>query len=64
MLTPLIAGQFDEKNRSYFIDPPSFLVAAEVLYNRTKDKRVLDLLPSMEACVNYLLEKRKSLGMV
>ena len=62
MLTPLISGQFDEKNRSYFIDPPSFLVAAEVLYNRTKDKRVLDLLPSMEAYVTYLIEKRDLFG--
>ncbi|MHA1112165.1 MAG: amylo-alpha-1,6-glucosidase [Promethearchaeota archaeon] len=61
-ITPLIAGQFDEKNRSLFIDPPSFLLAAEVLYNRTKDKRVLELLPSMEKCVNYLLEKRDLFG--
>jgi len=62
MLTPLIAGQFDERNRSYFIDPPSYLVAAEVLYNRTKDKRVFDFLPPMEKCVNYLLEKRDLFG--
>ena len=62
MLAPLIAGMFDENNKSYFLDPPAYLCAAEVLYNRTKDKRVFDLLPAMEACVTYLLEKRDLFG--
>jgi len=62
LLLSLVKGQYDEKGRSYLIDPPSYLLAAEALYNRTKDKRVLDLLPSMEACVNYLLEKRDLFG--
>jgi len=62
LLLSLVQGQYDENGRSYFIDPPSYLVSAEVLFNRTKDKRVLELLPSMEKCVNYLLEKRDLFG--
>ncbi len=62
MLAPLIAGMFDEEKKSYFLDPPAYLSATEVLYNRTKDKRVFELLPSMEACVTYLLEKRDLFG--
>jgi hypothetical protein len=62
LLQPLLAGQFDQVGRSMFIDPPSFLISAEILYNRTKDKRVLDLLPSMEACFNYLVDKRDLFG--
>ncbi|MCP4763395.1 MAG: hypothetical protein GY870_16605 [archaeon] len=55
-------GEFDEKRRSYFIDPPSYLLAAEKLYDRTKDKRIFDLLPSMEKCFNYYVEKRDFFG--
>lgn len=62
MLSPLIAATFDKDNKSHFIDPPSYLCAAEILYSRTKDKRVFDFLPSMEACVTYLLEKRDLFG--
>ena len=62
LFSNLFAGQFEEKGRSFFIDPPSFLLAAEVLYTRTKDKRVLELLPAMERCFNYLVEKRDLFG--
>jgi len=49
---------FDANGRCRIIDPPSFLVAAEVLYNKTRDQRVLALLPRMEKCLEYLLGPR------
>jgi hypothetical protein len=53
---------FDEKGRSYMLDPPSFLVAAGELYDRTKDSRVLGLLPKMEKCLEYLTGPRDLMG--
>ncbi len=58
----LLRRQFDELDRSHFIDPPSFLLAAELLYKKTSDKRVLGLLPAMERCADYLLGPRDMFG--
>jgi len=58
----VVRRQYDERGRSRFIDPPSFLLAAEVLYRRTGDPRILDLLPAMERCVDYLLGARDLFG--
>jgi len=58
----LVRRQFDDKGRSFFIDPPSYLVAAEVLYRKTGDRRVLHLLPSMEKCAEHLLGPRDLFG--
>ncbi len=57
-----VRRQFDEQGRSRFIDPPSFLLAAEILYRRTGDQRILELLPAMERCVDYLLGPRDLFG--
>lgn len=53
---------FDQNARSYMLDPPSFLVAAGELYDRTGDARVLDLLPRMEKCLEYLTGPRDLMG--
>ena len=49
---------FDAQGRCRIIDPPSFLVAAEVLYSKTKSPRVLALLPKVEKCLEYLIGPR------
>jgi glycogen debranching enzyme len=54
--------QFDSQGRSRLIDPPSYLLAAEIVYNRTKDSRILRLLPSMLKCLEYLMRERTPLG--
>jgi mannosylglycerate hydrolase len=53
---------FDENGWSYMLDPPSFLMAAGELYNKTKDPRILDLLPKMEKCLEYLTGPRDLMG--
>ncbi len=53
---------FDENARSYMLDPPSYLVAAEELYDATGDARVLALLPKMEKCLEYLTGPRDLFG--
>lgn len=58
----LLRKQYDARGRSRFIDPPSYLLAAEVLWRRTGDARVLELLPAMERCLDYLLRTRDRFG--
>jgi hypothetical protein len=58
MLIKSVFVQFDSMGRSRLIDPPSFLIAAEIVYNRTKDTRILKLLPSMLKCLEYLMKDR------
>jgi len=53
---------FDAQGKCRIIDPPSFLVAAEVLYNKTKDQRILSLLPKMQKCLDYLTGPRDLFG--
>ena len=53
---------FDAQGRCRIIDPPSFLVAAEVLYTKTKDARILALLPKMQKCLDYLTGPRDLFG--
>jgi hypothetical protein len=53
---------FDEAGMSYMLDPPSFLMAAYELYLKTEDPRVLDLLPKMEQCLEYLTGPRDLFG--
>lgn len=53
---------FDSEGRSQTIDPPSYLVAAEVVYQKTKDPRVLALLPKMQKCLDYLTGPRDLFG--
>lgn len=62
LTTWAVRRQYDERGRSRLIDPPSFLVAAGLLYGRTRDPRILDLLPAMERCVDYLLGPRDLFG--
>jgi len=58
----MVIGQYDSNHQSHFIDPPSYLLAAEVLYNKTKDRRVLSLLPKMESTLKYLIHNRDLFG--
>ena len=58
----VVRRQYDDMGRSRFIDPPSYLLAAEILYNRTRDRRVLELLPAMQRCVDYSLGPRDMFG--
>ena len=58
----LLRRQFDDMGRTRFIDPPSFLIAAQVLFEKTGDERVLALLPKMEKCVDYLTGPRDLFG--
>ena len=53
---------FDEQGRCRIIDPPSYLVGAEVVYKKTKDPRVLALLPQMQKCLDYLTGPRDLFG--
>jgi len=62
MLIRSVSSQFDSMGRSMFIDPPSYLIAAEIVYNRTGDERILKLLPSMLKCLEYLIRERDLLG--
>ena len=57
-----VRRQYDRLGRSRFVDPPSFLIAAELLFRRTGDPRVLELLPAMQRCVDYLLGPRDLFG--
>ncbi len=58
----IVGKQFDTEGRSMFIDPPSYLLAASLLYERAHDERVLQLLPAMERYVEYLLGPRDLFG--
>jgi hypothetical protein len=58
----LVGGQYDANRQSHFIDPPSYLLAAEVLYNKTKDPRILNLLPKMDSMLKYLIHERDLFG--
>ena len=60
--TWVVRRQYDELGRSRFVDPPSFLMAAEILYRHTRDARILELLPAMERCVDSLLGPRDMFG--
>lgn len=62
ILIKSVSVQFDSTGRSRFIDPPSYLIAAEIVYNRTRDERILKLLPSMLKCLDYLMRERDLLG--
>jgi hypothetical protein len=62
MLIKSVFVQFDSLGRSRLIDPPSYLIAAEIVYNRTKDARILKLLPSMLKCLEYLMKDRALLN--
>jgi len=57
-----VRRQYDDQGKSAFIDPPSFLVAAEMLYRQGRDKKVLELIPAMEGCARYLTEDRDLFG--
>jgi hypothetical protein len=54
----LVRSQFDAQGRSLMVDPPSFLIAAARLYRKTQDQRILDLLPNMQRCLDYLTTRR------
>ena len=59
----MVHRQFDENRRSAFIDPPSFLVAAEKVYAQTQDRAWLErILPRMERCAHYLTRDRDLFG--
>ena len=57
-----VRSQFDEHGRSYEIDPPTYIHGAKLLYDRTSDERILKVLPRMQACLDYLIEKRNLLN--
>jgi glycogen debranching enzyme len=55
--------EFDESNRSAFIDPPSFMVAAEKIYELTRDRGWLErIIPRLERCADYLSNDRDLFG--
>ncbi len=58
----LVRSQFDDRGRSRMIDPPSYLIGACMLYRQTKDQRILDLLPKMQRCLDYLTIRRDLFG--
>ncbi len=61
--TKMGKNQFDEQGRSAFIDPPSYIIAAEKIYAQTKDRAWLDrVLPRMERCIYYLTHDRDLFG--
>jgi len=56
-------SQFDEQGRSARIDPPSYIIAAEKIYARTRDRAWLDrVLPRLERCLYYLTHDRDLYG--
>ncbi len=57
-----VRSQFDEQGRSRMIDPPSYLIGAARLYRKTKDRRILALLPRMQLCLDYLTQRRDIFG--
>lgn len=57
-----VSSQFDAQSRSMMIDPPSYLVAAAYLYRASEDDRILELLPGMQKCLDYLCTERNILG--
>ncbi len=58
----LVRRQYDEENRSWFIDPPSYMVAAEELHRVSGDARVLKLIPAMERAAEYMTNDRDLFG--
>jgi glycogen debranching enzyme len=58
----LVSSQYDDRGRSMMIDPPSYLIAAAYLYRASPDQRILDLLPAMQKCLDYLCTERNILG--
>ena len=55
--------QYDAQGRSAFIDPPSFIPAAEKVFAFTGDRAWLErLLPRMETCLRYLTHDRDLFG--
>lgn len=58
----LVSSQFDDRGRSMMIDPPSYLLAAAYLYRVSSNQRILDLLPAMQKCLDYLCSERNILG--
>jgi len=57
-----VRKQYDENGRSHFIDPPSFLIAAGLLWERTGDIRILGLLPAIDRTIEYLTGPRDLFG--
>ncbi len=56
-------SQFDAEGRSAMIDPPSYIIAAEKVYEETKDRAWLDkVLPRLEKCIHYLTHDRDLFG--
>ena len=56
-------SQYDEQGRTAMIDPPSYIIAAENIYEQTGDRAWLDrVLPRLERCVNYLTNDRDLFG--
>ncbi|MBF9018613.1 MULTISPECIES: trehalase family glycosidase [unclassified Oceanispirochaeta] len=58
----LVSSQFDNQGRSMMIDPPSYLIAAAYLYRGAPDMRIIELLPAMQKCLDYLCTDRNILG--
>ncbi len=57
----VVRRQYDN-GKSRFIDPPSFLIAAGLLFERSGDARVLKLTPALERCAEYLTGPRDLFG--
>ncbi|MBC7254299.1 MAG: hypothetical protein H5T72_10080 [Actinobacteria bacterium] len=61
--TWLVRWEFDRRGASYMIDPPSYHYAAELVYERTRDRDWLGRLwPNMCRSLDYLLEERDVFG--
>ncbi len=62
-LLAVVKNQYDENQRSRLVDPPSFIIAAEKIFDVTKDEKWLRrILPKLEKCVKYLTEDRDLFG--
>lgn len=59
----LVRKQFDENQRSYFVDPPSFMIAAERVYKATGDRQWLErIIGKLEKCASYFTRDRDLFG--
>ncbi|MFO8056341.1 MAG: trehalase family glycosidase [bacterium] len=56
-------SQYDEQGRTAMIDPPSYIIAIEKIFEKTGDRKWLDkLLPKAERCVHYMTHDRDLFG--
>ncbi len=63
MLASYTRRAYDDDGPCHLVDPPSFVVAAEMVFQRTGDRGWLrGLWDNLELCMGYLLEERDQFG--